>query len=129
MKNNEGKNLFNFYKNMINLRKTHPALRSDFIKLLHIHNTNRVIVFKRWDETESLIIIASLNNLPFEQGYEISHYEINGSYTVIFNSDNPEFGGKNTGSEGYDIFTSNNSINPVLPANGFIILLKKEAKE
>lgn len=122
LKENEGKKLFTFYKELIQFRKNHSAVRSDNLKILHIHNSNRVLVFQRWDDKETLVIAASLNNLPFDRGYELDHYAIQGCYREIFNSDLPAFGGRNTGNGGLDLDGSSNTLNVKLPANGFIVL-------
>jgi 1,4-alpha-glucan branching enzyme len=117
-----GQRLFRFYRDLIRLRLNHSGLRSHNIYINYIHNANRVIAFRRWDETEEFLIVASLNNYPFGDGYTIESSQIrNGQWQEIFNSDATAYGGDNVGNLGITIPSSNGRINVVVPANGFVV--------
>jgi 1,4-alpha-glucan branching enzyme len=118
----DGRNLFQFYQDIIRLRLNHSGLRSHNIEIVHVHNTNRVIAFRRWDDTEELLIVASLNNLPFNNGYTIDSQLVNGTWREIFNSDSSSYGGDNIGNFNTNI-PAGDRPNPVIPANGFIVCL------
>ena len=88
-------------------------------------NANRVIVFKRWDETEEFLVVASLNNSPFAKGYMLENYRIpNGTWREMFNSDLKSYGGNNLSNLGANITSNNGNISIVVPANGFVVLQK-----
>lgn len=119
---NNGQQLFRFYQDIIQLRHTHPGLRSHELDIIHVHNANRVIAFRRWDGTEELLVVASLNNYPFGSGYTIESSRLgDGQWREIFNSDAEVYGGNNVGNFGATIYSSNGRIHVVIPANGFVV--------
>jgi hypothetical protein len=71
-----GENLFRCYQNLIRLRRSHSALRSRNIDILHVHDANRMLAFRRWDGSEDLIVVASLSNISFANGYRVQHARI-----------------------------------------------------
>lgn len=120
-----GRLLFRFYQDVIRLRRNHSGLRSHEIDILHVHNGNRVIAFRRWDDTEGFLIVASLNNSPFADGYTIENSRLpDGSWREIFNSDADFYGGDGVGNFGTNIPSNAGSIWVVIPANGFVVLVK-----
>ncbi|MEW6162169.1 MAG: alpha-amylase family glycosyl hydrolase [Nitrospirota bacterium] len=122
----EGRRLFRFYQDTIQFRLSHTGLRSHEIDIVHVHNDNRVIAFRRWDRTEELLIVASLNNHPFSSGYIIENLRSgDGLWREIFSSDSELYGGNNIGNLGSSIPSSNGSINVVIPANGFVVFIKE----
>lgn len=120
-----GQRLFQFYQDIIQLRHSHSGLRSHWIDIIHVHNANRVIAFRRWDATEELLVVASLNNHPFGSGYIIENSRLgDGQWREIFNSDAQIYGGDNVGNFGEMIPSLNGHIHVVIPANGFVVLQK-----
>lgn len=122
-----GKQLFRFYQDLIQLRinRYNTALRSHEIDLIHVHNANRVIAFRRWDGTGEFLIAATLNNQHFSQGYTLDNARIgNGNWQEIFNSDAEVYGGDNVGNAGRSIPSTEGQISLVIPANGFVVLQK-----
>ena len=82
-----GANLFRFYQALIRLRLAYPALRSRNIDVLHTHDANRILAFRRWEAGEELLVIVSLNNGAFADGYQIQSTHIaDGRWQEIFNS-------------------------------------------
>jgi 1,4-alpha-glucan branching enzyme len=119
----EGRRLFRFYQDIIGLRLEHSGLRSHQIDIIHVHNANRIIAFRRWDNSEELLVVASLNNSPFGSGYAIENSRLgNGTWREIFNSDAEPYGGNSIGNLGGAISSSNGRIYVVIPANGFVVL-------
>ena len=117
-----GQRLFRFYQDIIQLRLSHPGLRSHFIDIIHVHNANRVIAFRRWDATEELLVVASLNNHPFGTGYTLENPRLrNNVWREIFNSDAQIYGGDSVGNFGGTIPSTNGRIHLVVPANGFVV--------
>lgn len=117
-----GQQLFRFYQDLIQLRRTHSGLHSHLIDIIYVHNANRIIAFKRWDVTEEFLIVASLNNHPFSSGYTINNSRIgDGQWQEIFNSDASLYGGDNIGNFGCYMSVINGFIHPIVPANGFVV--------
>lgn len=117
-----GQRLFRFYQDIIRLRLNNSGLRSHNIDIIHVHNANRVIAFRRWDDSQEFLIVASLNNNPFGAGYAIENSRLgNGMWREIFNSDAEQYGGNNVGNLGANIPSTNGQIHVVIPANGFVV--------
>jgi 1,4-alpha-glucan branching enzyme len=127
-RNGNGKALFRFYQELITLSRRLRSIRSDNIDILHQWNANRVIAFKRWSGDEEVVIVASLNNTAFSNGYVIQKDWLaipNAKWKEIFNSDAAVYGGQNVGNGGAIISSSQCRLNAVIPANGFVVLVKQ----
>ena len=110
---------------MIRLRLAHPALRSRNIDVLHTHDANRVLAFRRWEAGEELLVIASLNNSAFADGYRIQSSRIaDGRWREIFNSDTTSYGG--SGLLDPDPITAAGGVFSVrLPANSVLVFQRQ----
>jgi 1,4-alpha-glucan branching enzyme len=118
-----GKNLFAFYSDLIRLRLGSPGLRGSAIDVLHVHNANRVLAWRRWGEGEDFLVLASLNNRPFGEGYTISNPRLpDGQWKEVFNSDSQQYGGDGIGNFGAEIPAGGGVLGAVISANGFIVL-------
>jgi 1,4-alpha-glucan branching enzyme len=123
-----GAGMFRFYQEIITLCRRLRSIRSHNIDILHQHDANRVIVFKRWSADEEVIIFASLNNAPFANGYTISGELIdvpNAAWKEVFNSDAAAYGGQNVGNAGALIPSGNGQLNVKIPANGLVVFVKQ----
>ena len=121
----EGKLLFKFYQDVIRLRRNHSGLRSHKIDVVYLHNEHRIIAFRRWDEKEDFLIVGSLNNLPFADGYVMENDRIpDGSWQEIFNSDSEVYGGDGIANYDVKVTSKLGKIGIVIPANGFVVLQK-----
>ena len=123
-----GKRMFGFYQDLITVSRRLRSIRSRNIDILHQSNSNRIIAFKRWSGDEQVIIVASLNNTPFSNGYVIEKDLVgipNAGWKEILNSDAAIYGGQNTGNGGAIIGSSEGRLNVVVPANGFVVLVKQ----
>jgi len=124
-RNGPGAGLFRFYQDVIRFRHANSALKSPFIDITYVHNTNRIIAFKRWYGHEEFFVIASLNDNPFVQGYGITNSRISdGMWREVFNSDSTAYGGVNIGNGGNVLSVKNGYINIILPANALVIFQK-----
>ena len=116
-----GVNLFSFYRDIIRLRRRHAALRSPHLAVLHAHDANRVLAFRRWLEDAEFLVFASLNNTPFADGYWISHPALrDGAFVELLNSDDSAYGGSGVTNPGR-LTSADGAFNPRLPANGVIV--------
>ncbi|MBI5891027.1 MAG: alpha amylase C-terminal domain-containing protein [Nitrosomonadales bacterium] len=125
---NSGKSLFRYYQDIITLGRRQRSIRSHNIDILHQSNANRVIAFKRWSGDEEVIVVASLNNAPFANGYVVAKDPLaipDGAWKEIFNSDASVYGGHNMGNGGTTILSSHGCINTKIPANGFVVLARQ----
>jgi 1,4-alpha-glucan branching enzyme len=123
-----GTALFRFYQDLISLSRRLRSIRSHNIDILHQSNANRVVAFKRWSGDEEVIIVASLNNTSFANGYVIEKDLLaipNARWKEIFNSDAAIYGGQNMGNGGATIPSDQGRLNVVIPANGFVVLVKQ----
>lgn len=122
LRHGSGAALMRFFSDINRLRRDHSGLRSRHIDVLHVHNDNRVIAFKRWDDAQSFLILASLNDAPFAHGYVIEHPHIEpGSWREIFNSDSRRYGGDNLGNAGAAIWTAGGRFEAILPFAGVVV--------
>ncbi|WP_406698808.1 alpha-amylase family glycosyl hydrolase [Singulisphaera sp. Ch08] len=120
-----GAKMFRYYQDLIRLRRANPAVRSHSIDVVHVLGANRVIAFTRRQGSHQLLIVASLNNRPFEQGYVIqtgSDRLPSGLWLETFNSDAGIYGGGNVGNYGAAIPCNGGRIELKIPANGVLVL-------
>jgi glycosidase len=55
-----------FYRQMIALRKSHPALTRGGLAWLRNSDESRVVTFARRDETEEMVVAVNFSNRPFD---------------------------------------------------------------
>jgi 1,4-alpha-glucan branching enzyme len=121
----DGRSMFEFYRAAIQLRQDCSAFRSGQIELLHVHNINRIIAFRRWDENGDYIVISSLRNYSFDQGYIIEHSSIvAGQWHEILNSNSENYGGTGYANHGNIQSSSGHIELNIIPANTMIVLEK-----
>ena len=123
-----GATMFRFYQDLIRLRRANRAIRSRHLDVIHASDPNRVLAFTRRDGQSEVLVVASLNNRPFLNGYEIATDPdrlSSGLWQETFNSDSAIYGGANVGNFGAAIPTDNGHLRLVLPANGFLVLQRR----
>ncbi|HKE20777.1 MAG TPA: alpha-amylase family glycosyl hydrolase [Bryobacteraceae bacterium] len=123
----DGRFLFRFYQDLIRFVRANPAARSRMIDVVYCHNANRVIVFTRTASNEELLILGSLNDNAFSNGYVISTDPsrlATGGWQEVFNSDALVYGGSDVGNGGAVLQATNGQINAVIPAHGFVVFKK-----
>ena len=53
-----------------------------------MHDANRVLAWRRWGDGEDFLVLASLNNHPFRDGYTVANPRLpDGRWKEVFNSD------------------------------------------
>jgi 1,4-alpha-glucan branching enzyme len=123
----DGQHLFRFYQDLIRLVTTSPAARSHAIDVIYQHNDNRIIAFLRSSPSQQLLVLASLNDAPFAQGYIVNTDPSRlpaGGWRETFNSDAAVYGGDNVGNSGATLQVSGGQVNTIIPAHGFVVLEK-----
>jgi 1,4-alpha-glucan branching enzyme len=88
------------------LRWNHPALRTDSLLVTHRDAQNRVLGFKRWNDTGDvvLVVLNMSDNQWDDPIYGVSLAGDGGRWREIFNSQAPQYGGwDNSGNFGVDL--------------------------
>ena len=123
-----GAAMFRFYQDLLGLNDLHSAIRSHQIDILHALPETRVIAFTRRLFDEDLLVVASLNNAAFADGYLIQTDQSRlpaGAYREIFNSDSAQYGGSDLGNFGAAISSNSGQIQLRIPARGFLVLKRE----
>jgi 1,4-alpha-glucan branching enzyme len=118
-----------FCRDLIRMRRTLPALRSDSLRVSTCNALDRVIAIHRWIEGqgEDMLLVANLQEMP-RHGYRVG-FPASGAWRELFNSDAYE-GLLNTPAVGnggavkadgapWDDMPTSAAL--ALPANGFIM--------
>ena len=119
-----GARMFRFYQDAIRLRRANRAVRSHHLDVVHAHDANRVIAFTRHEATTDVLVVASLNNRPFDR-YVIDAGTARlpqGTWLETFNSDASLYGGSDVGNSSARITSHNGVIELRVPANAFVVL-------
>lgn len=123
-----------FTRDLMWLRRKHPALRGEGLNVFHVHNENRVIALHRWlpGTGRDVVIVASLNEETFyTQSYRIG-FPGGGHWHEVFNSDiydqwfNPNVQG-NPGGINADVSACDGlpaSATITLPANSILVFAR-----
>jgi 1,4-alpha-glucan branching enzyme len=122
-----GGKLFNFYRDAIRLRRQHAALRSPQVEVLHVHDANRALAFRRWLGKKEFLVIATLSNVPFADGYRISHNALRlGVFAEVLNSDSTAYGGTGV-TNPKRLVCAHGDFTARLPANGVVVFQRVAA--
>jgi 1,4-alpha-glucan branching enzyme len=123
----DGKYMFRFYQDLIGFVLKNAAARSSTLDVIYTHNDNRVIAFTRSAKGQTLLVIASLNDSSFGNGYGINSDPSrlpSGGWQEVFNSDSTIYGGANVGNFGAVLTVNGGQINANIPAHGFTVFQK-----
>ena len=89
--------------------------------MLHVHDANRVLAFRRWLGDAEFLVLASLNNAAFADGYWIAHPALrDGAFVEVLNSDADIYGGLGV-TNGGTLTSGGGAFNARLPANGIAV--------
>jgi 1,4-alpha-glucan branching enzyme len=124
-----------FTRDLIAVRRNHPALRGEGCAVIHVHDDNRVLAFQRWVEGAGgdVVVICSLNEDTW-YSYRIG-FPAPGRWIEVFNSDvydnwvNPLVAGNGGGvdASGPALHGLPASASVVIPANGFVVFARGRA--
>jgi 1,4-alpha-glucan branching enzyme len=123
----DGARLFRFYQDLMRFARRHPATSARALDVLHALGTTRVIAFTRTAGRDRLLIVASLNNQPFLDGYVVQTDPSrlpDGAWREVFNSDAALYGGRNVGNFGADVPSVGGRLQARVPAAGFVVFEK-----
>jgi 1,4-alpha-glucan branching enzyme len=122
-----------FTRELIAVRRSQPALRSEPVNVYHVHNDNRVMAYHRWvpNEGRDVVVVVSLNESTY-WNYWLGFPGV-GRWKEIFNSDvyeswvNPQVAG-NGGeiwANGGPMHNLPNSAGIVIPANSILVFARE----
>ena len=121
-----------FVTDLVHLRRSYPALRSEGVRASQVHEADRLIVMHRWvpGEGRDIVVIASFNEITLD-GYPIE-LPWPGVWHEVFNSDfcdnfpNPRVAGNGgqVAAEGSSGRVYGHSAALMIPANGAIVLAR-----
>jgi 1,4-alpha-glucan branching enzyme len=119
----DGRSLFEYYRQLVRLRRAHPGLRSPDIDVLFVHDAHRLLGFRRWGGGEDFLVFASLNRRAFDApGYTFHAERIPaGAWKEVFNSDAAAYGGDGRGNLGLTLRAGPGELTCVVPANGVVV--------
>lgn len=122
LRQGEGARLFRFYRDLIGLRRSQATLRSGDLAVLHAHDANRVIAFRRRLGEDHALVVASLNNRAFPDGYWLGSDAIpDGGWRESLNSDADTYGGSGLANAD-TLWSGGGRLNLRIPANAVIVL-------
>jgi 1,4-alpha-glucan branching enzyme len=125
-----------FTRDLIWLRRRHPALRSEPINVFHIDEFNRVLAFHRWvpDVGRNVVVVISLRKETFYDHRYALGFPLPGHWHEVFNSDvydnfcNPwvqgNFGG--ISADGAPMHNLPHSAGITIPANSVLVLARDQ---
>jgi len=77
----QAQDLFKFYKNLITLRRSNPALQlADNIEFLYTNPDQKVLAFKRWDDQNHVVVVVVNLHDTFAGQVEIPNIPANGAW-------------------------------------------------
>ncbi|WP_246078597.1 alpha-amylase family glycosyl hydrolase [Modestobacter excelsi] len=123
-----GATMFRCYQDLIRLRRANTAVRSQHMDVVHVDDASRVIAFTRRAGESEVLVVASMNNHPFLDGYDIQVDPGRlpaGMWQEIFNSDSHLYGGNDVGNFSTAVPVTAGRLRLRLPANGLLVLQRR----
>lgn len=118
-----GRPLFRFYQDLIRLRRSSEAIRSDHLEVLLADDARRILVFRRQQGREDVLVVVNANAEAFLLGYRLHGLDLpDRTWHEFFNSDSVLYGGDNVGNANRPLVGRGGSLELVLPAHAFVLL-------
>jgi 1,4-alpha-glucan branching enzyme len=122
----QGRHLFRFYRDLIRLRRRHHTFATPNLDIVLAHNQDRVLAFHRWKGPEHYLVVATLSDHGWPDGYELRAQNLlPGRWREIFSSDSAWYDGAGVSNEEELAATNDGQENKIvlnLPARGFVVL-------
>jgi len=118
-----GRYLFRFYQDLIRLRQRHQTFASANIETVLVHNADRILAFRRWKGPENYLVITTLSDFGWPDGYQLSTPVVAaGNWREIFSSDAKLYGGAGVVNDEEELVVVDGKMTVKLPARGFVVL-------
>ena len=122
LRRTHGDRLYSYYQDLLRKRREVEALRGGGIEVIYTHASNRVLAFRRWRNGAECLVVTSLADQPFADGYDLeSNLLPDRPWREILNSDAASYGGWNIGNFGTTINSRAGRMRLRLPASGAIV--------
>ena len=122
----QGRHLFRFYRDLIRLRRRHHTFATPNLDILYTHNQDRVLAFHRFKGPEHYLVVATLSNQGYPEGYELRAPNLlPGRWREIFTSDSTWYDGHGVGNVDELNVTADAEGGALvlnLPACGFVVM-------
>ena len=124
LRRGSGKRLFRFHQDLIGLRLSNESIRSRNIEIVHAHDANRTLAFRRWDGDGEQLVVASLAVRAYDApDYRLTHPSLSGkAWHEVLNSDERAYGGDGVGNGAAPLHASGGTLGVVIPASGVVVL-------
>jgi 1,4-alpha-glucan branching enzyme len=123
LRKGEGKGLFRFYRELVRLRRRHYAITTPNLDVLMTHNADRMIAFLRSKGPERYLVVATLSNHGWPDGYELrAPYLPSGRWREIFTSDATEYNGSGVTNADSELEAKDGVLTLKVPPRGFVVL-------
>jgi 1,4-alpha-glucan branching enzyme len=80
LENDENRNLFEYYKSLIHLRKTNQALYTSNIDFFHEDEEGQVLAYCRWNDEGSRVVVVANFSDQYRAGYTVPNFPANGTW-------------------------------------------------
>ncbi len=80
LKNDRNRNLLEYYKGLIALRKQNPALCASNLKFFHENPDGKVFAYQRWNDQGSRVVVVVNFSEQYLKGYQIPNIPENGNW-------------------------------------------------
>jgi 1,4-alpha-glucan branching enzyme len=92
------------------------------LEIQHVHNADRVLAFHRWKGPEHYLVIGTLSDTGWPDGYRLPAPSLSGGrWREIISSDEVAYGGAGV-ANAEDMPVVDGHIELKLPARGFIVI-------
>lgn len=125
-----------FTRDLLWLRRRHPALTAEAIHVFHIDEPNRILAFHRWvpSSGRDVLVIVSLREESFESHSYPLGFPLSGPWQEVFNSDvydnfvNPQVRGNPGGvsADGPPLHRLPASAGVTIPANSLLVFARDQ---
>jgi 1,4-alpha-glucan branching enzyme len=127
-------NQHRFTRDLLWLRRHHPALRGEHVNAFHLDQANRILAYHRWLEGtgRDVVVVISLKESTFYERSYVLGFPLPGSWHEVFNSDvydnfpNPWVQGNSGGVwvDGPGTGTLAHSAGITIPANSVLVFAR-----
>jgi 1,4-alpha-glucan branching enzyme len=78
--NDLNRNLFEYYKGLINLRKSNHALYTENVDFIHENPEAKVLAYSRWNDEGSRVVVVANFSENFLAGYQVPNFPSGGTW-------------------------------------------------
>jgi 1,4-alpha-glucan branching enzyme len=80
LNNDLNRSLLDYYKGLIQLRKSNAALQTENIEFFHENPEAKVLAYTRWNDEGSRVVVVANFSDQFLAGYTIPNFPLDGTW-------------------------------------------------